>query len=753
VWKIGGLGAFIAAVVLAMIGPSAAAATTIAVSTRSDVVAGNDGVCSLREAITAAQTHLPSGSAAGECPAGSGSDTIVLAAGPSYHLTATLTLSGNFAIAGAGAGSTTIDAGGTGRVFDVQATASVGVRDLTITGGRAPDAAAAPNDSPGIGGQSGGGIRNAGTLTLTNVTVTGNRAGNGSNGGSASGGDGQQGGAGGGGGGVVNTGSLTLDHSTVVNNQAGQGGSGSGSVGVGGKGGMGGPGGGILSTAVSTLIVLSSTVSGNTAGAGGAGSIGTSGATGGDGGDGGGIATAAALTLTASTISGNAAGAGGTGGYLPNNKAVVGGAGGFGGGLSDDATTSQTIVDDTIANNTSGAGGAGGDGGNSVPGGPGNDGGQGGGVVSEGAQLQIVQSTIAANHVGAGGAGGPGAPGGTGGMAGTGGGISAFGSASAQNSIVANNSGGNCIGNVVNHGHNLSFPGTGCPGPGGDPKLGPLTDNGGPTATIALLPGSAAIDQIPAVGAECTTTDQRGVQRPQGPACDVGAFEAGVAPRNTALPTISGAAILACSTGMWMNFPQSFAFVWLRDGAPIAGAATAQYAPGPADAGRSISCQVTATNQTGSTSAVSAGVVIPAPPPAIPKLSLLILRPATFVAASRGPTIAAVKQTGTDVGYSDTVAARTTLTVLRSAQGIRRGRACVAPPRHPPKHARRCTRLVPVGSFAHADSAGANRLHFSGRVGGKALAPGRYILSAVAQFGRLASPPLTASFRVKRAAH
>jgi hypothetical protein len=57
-------------------------------------------------------------------------------------------------------------------------------------------------------------------------------------------------------------------------------------------------------------------------------------------------------------------------------------------------------------------------------------------------------------------------------------------------------------------------------------KLGPLADNGGPTLTHALLPGSIAIDRIPE--AECRATeDQRGEPRPEtgGTLCDVGAFE------------------------------------------------------------------------------------------------------------------------------------------------------------------------------------------------------------------------------------
>ena len=53
--------------------------------------------------------------------------------------------------------------------------------------------------------------------------------------------------------------------------------------------------------------------------------------------------------------------------------------------------------------------------------------------------------------------------------------------------------------------------------------LGPLTANGGPTLTHALNVGSPAIDA--ANPASCPATDQRGVARPQGPGCDVGAVE------------------------------------------------------------------------------------------------------------------------------------------------------------------------------------------------------------------------------------
>jgi hypothetical protein len=53
--------------------------------------------------------------------------------------------------------------------------------------------------------------------------------------------------------------------------------------------------------------------------------------------------------------------------------------------------------------------------------------------------------------------------------------------------------------------------------------LGPLGAKGGPTKTLALLPGSPATD----AGSDtaCPSVDQRGVSRPQGSHCDIGAFE------------------------------------------------------------------------------------------------------------------------------------------------------------------------------------------------------------------------------------
>jgi len=109
-----------------------------------------------------------------------------------------------------------------------------------------------------------------------------------------------------------------------------------------------------------------------------------------------------------------------------------------------------------------------------------------------------------------------------------------------QNSIVADNSGSNCYSTnkIVSDGYNLSSDST-CHfnGPGDmnniNPNLGPLQNNGGPTQTQALLPGSPAIDAGNPSG--CTDnkgkllkTDQRGMPRPDKEdtgGCDIGAYE------------------------------------------------------------------------------------------------------------------------------------------------------------------------------------------------------------------------------------
>lgn len=102
-----------------------------------------------------------------------------------------------------------------------------------------------------------------------------------------------------------------------------------------------------------------------------------------------------------------------------------------------------------------------------------------------------------------------------------------------RNSLVANNTvdgtAADCesaFATITSQGHNIDSDGSCRLTAAGDlpsrtPLLGPLADNGGPTDTVAPLPGSPALD----AAADCPATDQRGVTRPQGAACDIGAYE------------------------------------------------------------------------------------------------------------------------------------------------------------------------------------------------------------------------------------
>ena len=158
----------------------------------------------------------------------------------------------------------------------------------------------------------------------------------------------------------------------------------------------------------------------------------------------------------------------------------------------------------------------------------GNDAVGGGGIHNSGT-LTIVSSTLTGNT----------------GLAGNG--ILNNGAALLRHVIIANNgTGANCSGAVSSAGYNLDS-GASCQlnGPGDrgstDPLLGPLGDQGGPTATHELLPGSPAIDGGDPAG--CTDTaggllfrDQRGYTRSvdgdaNGTAvCDIGAYEVGAVP-------------------------------------------------------------------------------------------------------------------------------------------------------------------------------------------------------------------------------
>jgi hypothetical protein len=196
----------------------------------------------------------------------------------------------------------------------------------------------------------------------------------------------------------------------------------------------------------------------------------------------------------------------------------------------------MTICNCTVSGNATGNGGNGGNGGgsmneyvdNSRYGGDGGSGGNGAGICICNAKntMAISFSTISANATGIGAVGGSGGvgivgvgPSGANGSDGQGAGIFTpeyMIGAQLFDTIVALDIGSEIVGWYTSLGHNLI---------GGDPKLGPLADNGGPTKTHALLPGSPAIDAGANTGAPAT--DQRGFPRIVGAAIDIGSYECG----------------------------------------------------------------------------------------------------------------------------------------------------------------------------------------------------------------------------------
>jgi hypothetical protein len=192
------------------------------------------------------------------------------------------------------------------------------------------------------------------------------------------------------------------------------------------------------------------------------------------------------LTINASTISGNMAGngAGVNSGQLGGsalgtlkvvNSTISGNvAMSDGGGIRALNDTGTTLVNDTIAGNSAGV--------------------AGGGLDTENPSGPItLENTIVADNT--------------------------MGSAPADCAVAG--------GAITSAGHNLdqsdSCHLTSTGDRTGNPMLGLLAANGGQTETMALALGSPAIDGADPTA--CPATDQRGVSRPQGSVCDIGAFE------------------------------------------------------------------------------------------------------------------------------------------------------------------------------------------------------------------------------------
>jgi CSLREA domain-containing protein len=483
--------------------PRSVAAATFTVTKVDDTADGAcDSDCSLREAIIASNA-LPE------------SDTIEVPTG-TYNLTVAgryedaaangdLDTTDDVTIIGAGSDATIIDGAGLDRVLHVVGPHTVSINGVTLRNG---NTRADPfNGDPG---DRGGSIYNAkGTLSLFNSVITN----------SLSETDG---------GGIASEGSLSLTATVVSNNDAGDISSGFG--------------GGIHTNG--TALITNSEITSNSANDGGgvlvigAVTISQSSLTANNSElIGGALDNFGTATLTDTTIDGNSALAGGGIGNQESkltlsNSTVNDNLADIGGGLANGGQATLTNV--TISGNraTSDGGGV-----------------RYTGSTTSGAHLLNV--TISRNVADADGDG----YGDGGGVSVTNGDLGDF--FSLKNTILAGNidmagEAPDCAGNPVSNGYNLVQNVTGCALGGDatgnitglDPLLGPLSMNGGATATHAPHSGSPAID---AGSGDCPppATDQRGASRPQDgddsglAVCDIGAFEVGVVstPTPAATPT------------------------------------------------------------------------------------------------------------------------------------------------------------------------------------------------------------------------
>ncbi len=501
-----------------------------------------------------------------------GGDTITFAvSGTITNLVGEILISKDVNLSGPGPGNLAISGNDSSRVFKIASGVTAKFSGLTICHGHAADGRAGTNAvTPGSPGSDGGGIYNSGTLAMTNCVVTLCRSGQGGTGFSPtfplSGDSGtSSGGAGGNGGGIYNDGALTLVSCTLSCNTNGSGGNGGQSrFGdyIGGGGAAGGNGAGLYDAGSATFIGC--TIYSNAAGKGGAGGYGGAGAStqslsspggsGGDGGLGAGVFSLGSPSFVSCTLANNAAGAGGIGGTggggynpigpldAPGNGAQggTGGAGGSGGGFY--CLSGFELTACTLTGNSAGSGGAGGQGGrgggslrsaagNGGDGGNGGSGGNGGGAWASGSP--IVQNALAAqNFAGVGGSGG------AGGVAGVG---VPSGSSGSPGLTMVGSSGADLFGAFTSGGHNLIGSDDGNTGfadgvladligsgPGLNALIGPISDNGGPAKTCALLADSPALDAGDDTLMELPfklAVDERGFPRRSGSHVDIGAFE------------------------------------------------------------------------------------------------------------------------------------------------------------------------------------------------------------------------------------
>lgn len=111
------------------------------------------------------------------------------------------------------------------------------------------------------------------------------------------------------------------------------------------------------------------------------------------------------------------------------------------------------------------------------------------------------------------------------------------------------------------------------------------------------------------------------------------------APVDTGAPSVSGTPAvgqtLSCATGSWTGIATlTYAYKWLRGGVPIAGATASSYVIQASDAGDSVGCEVTATNKSGSASAVSNTLAVPVVLAAVPAPAVIVPVPVIVLSAA-----------------------------------------------------------------------------------------------------------------------
>jgi hypothetical protein len=416
-------------------------------------------------------------------------------------------------------------------------------------------------------------------------------------------------------------------------------------------------------------------------------------------------------------------GSGGAGGAASGSSASggaggAGGSAGSGGGVWSNGGTLQ-VTNTTLASNVTGDGAGGGSGGTGATtggqGGSGGNGGDGGAISVGGTTATLLNVTVVGNGTGSAGTGGSGGLGVTNGVSGAAGSAGAVGGldgvATLEDTLLASNSGGNCRpGAVIDGGHDLSFAGSGCPSTfaTGDPNLGPLQFNGGPTETVDLGSGSAAID----AGGGCAATDERGLKRPSGKACDIGAYE--VTPPTVLLGSVRATgphsvAILLTASANTATASVGIAGlkatpVQVRGLAPTAVTLNVR----TVNLSRSYRYTITASSDDGSAST-------PAQTLAVPVIS--------------GLTLAR-----TSITYTDSRAASTTLVLLRRGRGVMSGGVCRAP--RAGRHGRSC-RWIVVATLRHRDRRGRNRIR-------RHVGAGSYRLMATPVIGNTTGLTVTA---------